>query len=103
MGTDMKTKAKTPGRRIIEPPHTWQAGECPYKPGDYWKDEADNSWHGCTPNGLLCWLKDHHVEENDDGTIDVVSGPWGSNSILVNGGRANAWHGAIQKGIWIEF
>lgn len=98
----METKAKTTGRRISQPPSCW-GGECPYNPGDYWKDSTDGSWHGITPTGLPCWLKNHHVEENEDGTIDVVSGPWGSNSILVNGGRSNAWHGAIKKGVWIEF
>lgn len=99
----MKTKAKTPGRRIDEPPHSWNGPEeCPFQPGDYWK-ASDGTWYGVTPTGLHCWLANHHVEELPDGTIDVVSGPWGSNSILVNGDRPNAWHGAISKGVWIEF
>lgn len=98
----MKTKGIFPGRRIAEPPHSWEF-ECPYEPGDYWKDETDGSWHGCTPTGLECWLLNHHIQENPDRTIDVVAGPWGSNSILVNGGRLNAWHGAIQNGFWVEF
>lgn len=98
----METKTKTTGRRISQPPSSWN-GECPFNPSDYWKNPEDGSWYGITPNGLFCWLKNHHVEENEDGTIDVVSGPWGSNSILVNGDRKNAWHGAIKKGVWIEF
>ena len=97
----MKTLATFQGRRIDEPPHIWENG-CPYQPGDYWK-AADGTWYCCTPNGLTGWLKNHHVEEHEDGTISVVAGPWGSNSILVNGDRPNAWHGAIVKGIWKEF
>lgn len=83
------------GRRIEDP------GNKLYEPGDYYKD-ANGEWHGQTPNGLYCWLKNHHVEEHEDGTISVVAGPWGSNSILVNGGRANAWHGYIEHGVWKE-
>jgi hypothetical protein len=98
----MKTKSKMQGRRIPKPPYSWDAGQRPYNDGDYWQHE-DGSWYGCTPNGLECWLKNHHVEEHNDGTISVVAGPWGSNSILVNGDRPNAWHGAIVKGVWVEF
>lgn len=85
------------GRRIDVPPNSWD-GECPFQAGDYWK--ADDGWHICTPNGLLGWLKNHHVEEHEDGTITVIGGPWGSNSILVNGDRPNAWHGFIERGFW---
>jgi hypothetical protein len=98
----MKTKAKLQGRRIPKPPHSWEAGQCPYEAGDYWKD-GDGSWHGVTPNGLLCWLRNHHVEEHEDDTISVVQGPWGSNSILVSGGHPDAWHGCIENGVWKEF
>ena len=79
-----------------------------WRPGDYWKD-TDGTWHGVTPTGLVCWLKKHHVEEHPDGTISVVQGPWGSNSILVKGAsiidgeRKPDWHGAIEKGVWKEF
>jgi len=104
----VKTIAKFQGRRIDEPPHIWEGGQCPYQPGDYWKSEEDwksmgGSWYGVTPNGLLGWFKNHHVEEHEDGTISIVQGSWGSNSILVNGDRPNAWHGCIDRGVWIEF
>jgi hypothetical protein len=98
----MKTKARTPGRRIPKPPNSWGEGHCPYMPGEYWKDD-DGSFHGCTPSGLECWLKNRHVEEHEDGTISVVHGPWGSNSILVKGAPSETWHGEIQKGVWVEF
>ncbi len=99
----MKTIAKTPGHRIPAPPHSWDNDQCPYAANDYWKAE-DGTWHGCTPNGLECWLKNHHVEEHEDGTISVVAGPWGSNSILVRDGDGSGnWHGAIEKGVWVEF
>ena len=88
------------GRRIEPPPNSWDHGRCPYQPGDYWL--ADDGWHCCTPNGLLGWLKNHHIEEHEDRSISVVAGPWGSNSILVNGGKPNAWHGYIERGVWRE-
>jgi hypothetical protein len=67
-------------------------------PGDYFKDEAGD-WRAKAPNGLLAWLKGHHVEEHEDGTITVVAGPWGSNSILVSN-RTESWHGYIERGFW---
>ncbi len=94
----MKTLSKLPGRRIENPDHKLT------DPGDYWKQVSDGTWYGMTPNGLLCWLRKHHVEEHDDGTISVVAGPWGSNSILVSGGNDNtSWHGCIERGVWKEF
>jgi hypothetical protein len=96
------------GRRIPNP----EPALC--EPGDYYKDDKDGSWHGqtpnglyCwhgqTPNGLYCWLKNHHVEEHEDGTITVVAGPWGSNSILASNGTGNkSWHGYIRRGVWEE-
>jgi hypothetical protein len=99
----MKTISRFPGRRVLVPsehPDEWQ-------PGDYWKDAADGSWHGATPDGGLAWLKNHHVEEHEDGTISVVQGPWGSNSILCSGGNidgtVSTWHGCIEKGVWVQF
>lgn len=89
------------GRRIPTPPSCWQPGECPYRPGDYWKD-ADGRWSGLSPNGLLTGLGRHHVEELADGTINVVGGPWGSNSILVSDWMGQTWHGFIEAGVWRE-
>lgn len=79
----------------------------PHQPGNYWKDDADN-WNGITPNGHYCGLENHYVEEHDDGTITVVAGPWGSNSILVGDNVTNGhicgnvWHGYIKHGVWEE-
>lgn len=88
------------GRRIPPPPESWPVGACPYRPGDYWR-AADGTWHGETPNGLAAWLANHHVEEHEDGTISVVAGPWGSNSILASNGAGGAtWHGFIERGVW---
>lgn len=72
------------------------------QPGEFWKD-AVGDWRGVTPNDLYCWLKNHHVEEHDDGTITVAPGAWGSNSILASNGRGNqSWHGYIYRGMWKE-
>jgi hypothetical protein len=99
----MKTLSKLQGQRIAAPDNNIMH----LKPGNYWKDDTDGSWHGVTPDGGLCWLKNHHVEEHDDGTISVVQGPWGSNSILCSGGNidgtVSTWHGCIERGVWKEF
>lgn len=76
------------------------------EPGDYYKDPI-GEWRGQTPNGLDVWLRNHHVEENEDGTITVVAGPWGSNSILATRGTRDnphykEWHGYIRNGNWEE-
>jgi hypothetical protein len=98
----MKTIAKAPGRRVY--PVLRENGSRPLQePGDYWKVD-DGTWHCCTPNDLYGNLRGHHVEEHEDGTISVVAGPWGSNSILVSGGNDGlSWHGCIDKGVWMEF
>ncbi len=73
-----------------------------HQPGNYWLDD-NKEWHGVTPNGLVCWLKNHHVEEHEDSCISVLPGAWGSNSILIsNGTRNKSWHGYIRHGIWEE-
>lgn len=69
-------------------------------PGDYFKDQ-EGYWRGKAPNGLFFWLKNHHVEEHEDGTISVLPGSWGSNSILVSNNK-NSWHGYIDHGVWKE-
>lgn len=70
-------------------------------PGDYYL--APDGWRGQTPNGLYVWLKNHHVEAHEDGTVSVVAGPWGSNSILAGNGAGNkSWHGYIVRGDWQE-
>ncbi len=88
MGTPMQ------GRRV----HPNDQGEYPYpelRPGDYffWA----GSWHGKTPNGLLCGLRNHTVTEHPDGTITV------SPSILVGNGTGGLqWHGYLKAGVWEE-
>lgn len=96
----MKVVAVTPGRRIY--PVQREDGHLDLQsPGDYWK--YDDEWHFCTPNNLYGGLKNHHVEEHDNGTISVMSGSWGSNSILVSGGDPSRWHGCLDRGVWKEF
>lgn len=92
------------GKRVLYPgPDTLEH----HQPGNYWKNDVGN-WYGITPNGYYCGLENHHVEEHEDGTITVVSGPWGSNSILVGDNVANGricgnvWHGYIKHGVWEE-
>lgn len=84
------------GRRTY--PASTERGVLDAEPGDYFKDEA-GEWRGMTPNGIRVWLKNHHVEEHADGTITVVGGSWGSNSILAQGGP-KTWHGFIERGVW---
>lgn len=84
------------GRRRYDDVEPYQ-----YEPGDYGLHEGH--WYACSPNGLLAFLKNHHVEEHPDATISVLSGPWGSNSILVSNGMGNkSWHGYIRQGVWEE-
>jgi hypothetical protein len=93
---------KTPGIYTEFQGWEWESGKNPYPPASYWKD-PNGEWHCVTPNGLWGWLKNHHVEEHTDKTISVLSGPYGSNSILVSNGSANkSWHGYINHGTWEE-
>jgi hypothetical protein len=62
-------------------------------PGEYLLNK-DGTWYAETPTGLLAWLKNHQVIENEDGTISVTP------SILVTG--ETTWHGYLTKGIWKE-
>ncbi len=73
------------------------------EPGDYFQD-ADGYWRGQTPNKLYVFLRDHHVEEHEDGTISVLPVPESSNSILAtrNGAKPKQWHGYIRRGVWEE-
>lgn len=65
-------------------------------PGDYWQGE-DGSWYGVCPDGQYCWLKNHTVVENADGTISVTP------SILCGGGELKPkWHGYLTNGVWKE-
>lgn len=85
------------GKRIADPEGSLTDN------GNYWKDKETGEWYCVTPNGLYGWLKNHHVEEHEDGTVSVLPGPWGSNSILCSNGCGNvSWHGYIRRGVWEE-
>lgn len=84
------------GRRVY--PESLERGVLDSEPGDYFRDETGD-WRGKTPNALDVWLKNHHVEEHGDGTISVIAGPWGSNSILASN-SARSWHGYVEQGFW---
>lgn len=62
-------------------------------PGEY--TQWNGEWYGCTPNGLLAGLRQHHITEHADGTITVAP------SILCSQGTAS-WHGYLKAGIWEE-
>jgi hypothetical protein len=89
------------GRRIPDPGSSWEIAKGP-QPGDYWLSPV--GWKAVTPNGVWCWLRNHHVEEHEDGTITVAPNGGGhSNSILASNGTGNkSWHGYIDRGTWTE-
>lgn len=70
--------------------------------GDY-AHYSGRIWHAMTPNGLLADLREHEVEEHEDGTITVRP------SILATqtrGGKpfddATTYHGFLKRGVWSE-
>lgn len=67
-------------------------GRHEYEPGEYGQDEGGR-WWAMAPNGMLCNLSRHGVEEHEDGTITV------SPSILVSDNKS-MWHGFLERGIW---
>lgn len=76
------------GKRVTIEPHL-------YEPGDFGKWEG--IWHGRSPDGRLCNLGGHEVEDHADGSITVKP------SILVKGGGNDGeWHGYLTVGIWTE-
>lgn len=64
------------------------------QPGEYGKYE-NHGWY-CRPpdSDLLGNISSHQITEHGDGTITV------SPSILINGGKPDAWHGYLERGIW---
>jgi hypothetical protein len=64
--------------------------------GDYLRDEH-GVWWCCVPkvceNGIGN-LRNHQIEEHEDGTITV------SPSILLGG--SCSWHGYLKRGVWTE-
>ena len=91
------------------------------KPGDYWKVlDADGSplksthpqnltkgcWYVAVPSNrgdeayMLGYLVNHTVREHEDGTISVLPGDGSSNSILINRGQRESWHGYIRRGVF---
>lgn len=65
-------------------------------PGGYGRDAGGHWW--CMPPGtdLIGRLDAHEITEHDDGTITV------SPSILIEGWKAPAWHGWLERGVWRE-
>lgn len=95
-------------------------GELPeaVEPGDYWRYlTADGSpltssepgnltggvWGVCVPGddelgiGLLT---KHTVREHDDGTISILPNDGSSNSVKVDRGDRELFHGYIERGVW---
>lgn len=75
-------------RRVTKAPYQLE-------PGEYTK--AEDGWWARTPTAptLLASLKNHQVEEHEDGTITV------SPSILVEvPGTTLRWHGYLKDGNW---
>lgn len=67
------------------------------EPGEYGKCSVDGEWYGIPPGNphLLAGLRNHTVEEHEDGTISVTP------SILVRlQHRGLEWHGYIEHGYW---
>jgi hypothetical protein len=61
---------------------------------------SGDTWHVKAPDGSLGNLRNHDVEEHEDGTITV------SPSILITthrGGQdVELWHGYLERGVWRE-
>ena len=84
------------GRRIDFPA---EGGHPPFAEGDYGKDPESGWWCVRPPGSHLGSLRDHSVEEHEDGTITVTP------SILQTapdgeGGGRELFHGWLQRGIW---
>jgi Family of unknown function (DUF6527) len=62
--------------------------------GDYGKDSR-GIWQARPPGMHAGSLRNHEVEEHEDGTITV------SPSILIDQGDKK-WHGFLKKGEWSE-
>lgn len=76
-----------------------------FQPGDFWKVNGyphGGPWHICAPNGSLGSIAKHKVIEHEDGLISVPRpGPGEpANSILIDGGNREGWHGWIEHGVW---
>lgn len=63
------------------------------KEGEYGKWKGD--WYARPPGQHMGCLRNHLVEEHEDGTITV------SPSILISDGNTQ-WHGYLRRGIWEE-
>ena len=89
------------GTRVVD-----NTGPHLLKPGEYvkWFQPDGPSWHICTPNGILGWLKNHKCIEEEDGSLTVPSpGPGEpANSILCSEYTGKSWHGFMKKGFFKE-
>lgn len=57
-------------------------------------------WGCMDPLGGLGTLVLHTVREHDDGMITVAPNDGSSNSILIDRGNGQVWHGYIDHGVW---
>ena len=72
-----------------------------FAPGDYMRDPLTETWWVKPPHGgRLGELREHQVQEHQDGTITVspsiLQGP-GANPVKQPG-----WHGYLRAGVWEE-
>jgi len=75
------------GRRIdgIEPQEL--------EAGEYGRCFPDDHWYARSPDGQLCNLSAHDIQEHENGRITVTP------SILVSDGNSS-WHGFLVHGVW---
>lgn len=68
--------------------------------GAYWRrsDGVRRTWvwYAVTPNGLLCNLTNHTVNEHEDGTVSVSP----SIEVVARGQHTLRWHGYLERGVW---
>ena len=65
------------------------------QPGDYWR-HTDGAWRAITPNGMPVNLRDHPVDEHEDGTITVTP------SIQQIASSRQRYEGFLARGAWRE-
>ncbi len=84
---------ETQGRRVYPD----DEGHLLLAEGDYGKNPLDGVWYARPPGFHMGSLKNHDVEEHEDGTITVTP------SILITSYDNDCeikWHGWLQGGMW---
>ncbi len=102
------------GRRLPDTEGGWFP-DGDIRAGDYWKVLGETSaapsnltgtvWFVVAPGPkpgqkMYARLTLHTVREEEDGTISIRSGDGSSNSVLVQRGPDELWHGYIEHGVW---